>query len=134
MAVIVPPGKPLFVPHESWRYCDTARLGSIADAETANQKTASPAMAYLTSHRLPKANSRQVFELLNHYLAWLLHRIFIACSGEEYQTWYGLARVRYAGRELMFRDELRSGTVRSSAKRLKSRSLSFPVQNKRQGA
>src|ERR1700753_654313 len=134
MAVIVPPGKPLSVPQESWRYCDTARLGSTADAETANQKTASPAMAYPTSHRLSKANSRQVFELLNHNLAWLLHRIFIACSGEEYQTWYGLARVRHAGRELMFRDELRSGTGRSPAKRLESRVSRFPMQNKRQGA
>ena len=58
MAVIDPPGKPLSVPHESWRYCDTVRVGSSADAETAKQTPASPAIAHLSSQRLPKPSSR----------------------------------------------------------------------------
>src|SRR5437879_7440071 len=110
MAVIDPPGQPLSVPHESWRYCDTVRVGSTADAETANQRTASPAMAHLSSQRLPKPSSRKVFKLLNHNLAWLLHRIFVARNDEKYQTRYCLTPFRYARRELMFRNELRSGT------------------------
>src|SRR6266550_6042559 len=120
MAVIDPPGKPLSVPHDSWRYCDTVRVGSTADAETANQRTASPAMAHLRSQRLPKPSSRKVFKLLNHNLAWLLHRILVVRNDEKYQTGYCLARFRYARRELMFRNELRSGTCRSSAKGLES--------------
>src|SRR6267142_2723789 len=115
MAVIDPPGKPLSVPHESWRYCDTVRVGSTANAETAKHTSANPAMADLSSQRLPKPSSRQVFKLLNHNLAWLLHRIFIARNDVKDQTGYGLTRYRYAGRELMFRNELRSGTCRPSA-------------------
>src|SRR5271156_4614205 len=134
MAVIDPPGKPLSVPHESWRYCETVRVGSTADAETAKQALASPAMAYLSSQRLPKPPSRKVFKLLNHYLAWLLHRIFVARNDEKYQTGYCLARFRYARRELMFRNELRFGTCRSSAKGLERCMSRFPVQDVGQGA
>src|SRR5580704_12963800 len=129
MAVIDPPGQPLSVPQESWRYCDTVRLGSSADAETENQRTASPAMAHLTSHRLRKATSRQVFKLLNHNLARLLHRIFVARSDVKDQAGHRLTRYRYARRELMFRDELRSGTSRSSAKGLESCMSRFPAQD-----
>src|SRR5580692_5950105 len=110
MAVIDPPGQSLSVPHQSWRYCDTARVGSSADAETAKQTPASPAMAHLSSQRLPKPHSRKVFKLLNHNLAWLLHRIFVARNDEKDQTEFCLTRYRYARRELMFRNG------RSSAK------------------
>src|SRR6202041_293572 len=118
MAVIDPPGQPLSAPHESWRYCDTARVGSTADAETAKQAHASPAMAHLSRQRLPKPSSRKVFKPLNHNLAWLLHRIFVARNDVKDQTRDCLTRYRNARRELMFRDELRSGTSRSSAKGL----------------
>src|SRR5580692_3926458 len=120
MAVIDPPGKPLSIPHESRRYCDTVRVGSTADAETANQRTASPAMAHLSSQSLPKPSSRKVFKLLNHNLAWLLHRIVVARNDEKDQTEDCLTRIRCARRELMFRDGLGSGTCRSSAKGLES--------------
>src|SRR5882757_8647313 len=133
MAVIDPPGKPLSVPHESWRYCDTVRVGSTADAETAKQTATSPAMAHLSSH-LPKPSSRKVFKLLNHNLAWLLHRIFVARNDVKDQTGYCLTRYRYARRELMFRNELRSGTCRSSAKGLESCMSRFPAQDIRQSA
>src|ERR1700758_4730602 len=135
MAVIdPPPGKPLSVPHESWRYCDTVRVGSTADAETEKQTTASPAMAHLSSQRLPKPSSRKVFKLLNHNLAWLLHRIFVARNDIKDQTGHCLTRYRYGRRELMFSDELRSGTSRSSAKGLESCMSRFPEQDIRQGA
>src|SRR6266567_8338391 len=134
MAVIDPPGQPLSVPHESWRYCDTVRVGSTADAETAKQTAASPAMAHLSSLRLPKPSSRKVFKLLNHNLAWLLHRIFVARNDVKDQTGFCLTRYRYARRERMFRNELRSGTSRSSAKGLESCMSRFPAQDIRQGA
>src|ERR1700733_9707963 len=134
MAVIDPPGKPLSVPHESWRYCDTVRVGSSADAEAANQRTASPEMAHLSSQRLPKPSSRKVFKLLNHNLAWLLHRIFVARNDVKDQTEHCLTRYRDARRELMLRNELRSGTSRSSTKGLESCMSRFPVQDIRQGA
>src|SRR5229473_3752280 len=134
MAVIDPPGQPLSVPHESRRYCDTLRIGSTADAETAKQTAASPAMAHLSSQRLPKQSSRKVFKLLNHNLAWLLQRIFVARSDVKDQTRLCLARYRYARCELMFRNELRSGSRRSSAKGLESCMSRFPAQDIRQGA
>src|SRR5271163_2960959 len=115
MAVIDPPGQPLSVRHESWRYCDMARAGSSADAGRAKQTPARPASAHLSSQRLPQPYSRQVFKLLNHNLAWLQHRIFVARTDEKDQTEFRLGRSRYAG-ELMFSNELRSGTRRSSAK------------------
>src|SRR5271163_1941487 len=115
MAVIDPPGKPLSGPHESWRYCDMARVGSSADAEAAKQTAASPAIAHLSSQRPPKPFSRKVFKLLNHNLARLLHRIFVARNDVKDQTGHSLPRYRYARRELMLRNELRSGTCRSSA-------------------
>src|ERR1700678_4043456 len=133
MAVIDPPGQPLSVPHESCRYCDTGRVGSSADAETAKQAATSPAMAHLSSQRLPKPASRKVFKLLNHNLAWLLHRIFVARTDEKDQTGFRLPRCRHAG-ELMFRNELRSGARRSSTKGFESYMPRFPVQNMRQGA
>src|SRR5277367_442463 len=108
MAVIDPPGKPLSVPHESWRYCDTVRVGSTADAETAKQTAASPAMAHLSSQRLPEPASRKVLKLLNHNLAWLLHRIFVARNDIKDQPGDCLSWRRYARCELMFRNELRS--------------------------
>src|SRR5882762_6060708 len=120
MAVIVPPGKPVSVPHESWRYCDTVRVGSSADAETAKQTPASPAMAHRSSQRLPKPSSRQVFKLLNHNLAWLLHRMIVARNDVKDQTRDGLTRCCNARRELMFRNKLRPGTCRSSAEGLES--------------
>src|ERR1700688_1407398 len=134
MAVIDPPGQPFSVPHELWRYCDTARLGSTADAETTKERAASPAMAHLSSQGLPKPSSRKVFKLLNHDLAWLLHRIFVARNDVKDQTRHCLTRYRYAGRELMLRNELRSGTSRSSAKGLESCMSRFPAQDIRQGA
>src|ERR1700733_7088356 len=132
MPVIDPPGKPLSVPHESWRYCDTVRLGSTANAERANQRTANPAMARPRSQRLPKPNLRKVFKPLNDNLAWLPHRIFIARNSEKDQTEFCLARSRYGKRELMLRNELRSGTGRSSAKSLESCMSWLPAQDKRQ--
>src|SRR4051812_1341030 len=134
MAVIDPPGKPLSVPHESWRYWDTVRVGSTADAEAAKQTPASPAMAHLSSQRFPKPSSRKVFKLLNHNLAWLLHRIFVARNDVKNQTGYCLTRYRYARRELMFRNEFRSGTSGPSAKGLESCMSRFPAQDMRQGA
>src|SRR4051794_5295892 len=116
MAVIDPPGKPLSVPHDSWRYCDTVRVGSSADAETAKQTPASPAMAHVRSQRLPQPSLRQVFKPLNHNLAWLLHRILAACNDEKNQPKFRLTRTRHGQRECMFRDELCCGTCRSSAK------------------
>src|ERR1700733_9310542 len=116
MAVIDPPGKPLSVPHESWRYCDRGRVGSSADAETAKQTPTSPAMAPLSSQRLPKPSSRKVFKLLNDNLARLLHRIFVARSDVKDQTGHRLTRYRYARCELMFRNKLRSSAGGSSAK------------------
>src|ERR1700688_4993532 len=134
MAVIDPPGKPLSVPHESWRYCGTVRVGSTADAETAKPTAASPAMVHLSRQRLPKPSSRKVFKLLNHNLAWLLHRIFVARNDVKDQTRHCLTRYRYAGRELMLRNELRSGSSRSSAQGLDSCMSRFPAQDIRQGA
>src|ERR1700731_909658 len=99
MAVIDPPGQPLSVPHESWRYCDTVRVESTADAETAKQTAASPARTNLSSQRLPKPSSRKVFKLLNHNLAWRLHRIFVARNDVKDQTGLCLTRYRYARRE-----------------------------------
>src|ERR1700754_1644810 len=104
MAVTAPPGRPRSVPHESWRYCDTVRVGSSADAETVKKTPASPARTYLNSRRLPKPSSRQIFELLNHNLAWLLHRIFFARNDVKDQTEYCLTRPRDARREFMFRN------------------------------
>jgi hypothetical protein len=92
MAVMDPPGQPLSVPQESWRYCDTFRVGSTADAETAKQAVDSPATAHLSSQRLPKPSSWKVFKLLNHNLAWFLHRIFIARNDVKDQTGFCLAR------------------------------------------
>src|ERR1700761_6258871 len=129
MAVIDPPGKPLSLPHESWRYCDAVLVGSTADAETAKQPPTSPAMAHLSKLRLLNPSSRKIFKLLNHNLAWVLHRILVARNNEKYQTGYRLARFRYARRELMFRNELRSGTCRSSAKGLENCMSRFPVQD-----
>src|SRR6185295_14212992 len=134
MAVIDSPGRPLSVPHESWRYCDTVRVGSSADAETLKQTPTSPAIANLSSRCLPKPSSRQVFELLNHNLAWLLQRIFFARNGVKDQTDYCLTRCRYGRRELMFRNQLRSATRRASAKGLEARTSRFPAQDIRQGA
>src|SRR5262249_7946361 len=134
MAVIDPPGKPLSVPHESCRYCDTVRVGSTADAETAKQTAASPAMAHLRSQRLPKPPSGRIFKLLNHNLAWLLHRIFVAGNDVKDQTGFCLIRYWYARRELMFRNESRCGSSISSAKRLESCMSRFPAQDIRQGA
>src|SRR3984957_14074119 len=134
MAVIDPPGQPLSVPHESWRYCDTARAGSSADAETAKQTTASPAIAHLSSQRLPRPCSRQVFKLLNHNLDWLLHRTFVACNDEKDQTEFCLTRSRHGKRELMFRNELCSGTCRSSAEGPEICMSRFPAQDIGQGA
>src|SRR5271169_3589868 len=99
MAVIDPPGKPLSVPHESWRYCDTVRVGSTADAEIAKQTAASPTMAHLSSQPLRKPSSRKVFKLLNHNLAWLLHGIFVARNAEKYQTEYCFTRIWDTRRE-----------------------------------
>src|SRR5580692_2905779 len=126
MAVIDPPGKPLSVPQESWRYCDTARAGSAGDAETAKQTPASPAMAHLSSQRRPKPFSRKVLKLFNHNLAWLLHRIFVARNDVKDQPGHCLTRYRYARRELMFRNG------RSSAKGLESCMSRFPSQDIRQ--
>src|SRR3954468_22900858 len=98
MAVIAPPGRPRSAPHESWRYCDTVRVGSSANTETVKQTLASPAMAHLNSRRLPKPSSRQVFEFLNHNLAWLLYRIFFAGNDVKDQTEYCLTRPRDARR------------------------------------
>jgi hypothetical protein len=95
MAVTAPPGQPLSVPHESWRYCDTVRVGSSANAETAKQTPARPARAHRSSQRFPKPPSRQVFKLLNHNLAWLLHGIFVVCNDEKDQTEFRLTRVNY---------------------------------------
>src|SRR5580698_740953 len=134
MAVIDPPGKPLSVPHESWRYCDTVRVGSTANAGTAKQTPASPAMAHLSSQRRPRSASRKVFKLLNHNLAWLLHWIFVARNDVKDQTGHCLTRYRYARRELMFRNELRSGPSGSSAKGPESCMSRFPAQDIRQGA
>src|SRR5258706_6450909 len=134
MAVIDSPGRPLSVTHESWRYCDTVRVGSRADAETVKHTPASPAMAHLISRRLTKPSSRQVFELLNHNLAWLLHRILFARNGVKDQTDYCLTRYRYRRRELMFRNQLRSATRRSSAEGLEACMSRFPAQDIRQGA
>src|SRR5258707_7375180 len=134
MAVIDPLGKPLSVPHESWRYCDAVRVGSSADVETAKQTPASPAMAHRSSQRPPIPPSRKVLKLLNDNLAWLLQRIFVARNDVKDQTGYCLTRNRYARRELMFRNELRSGTSRSSAKGLESCMSRFPAQDIRQGA
>src|SRR5258705_1786865 len=134
MAVIDPPGQPLSVPHQSRRYCDMARVGSSAEAETAKQTPASPAMAHFSSQRLPQPYSRKVFKLLNHNLAWLLQRIFVARNDEKDQTEFRLTRSRYGKRELMFRNELRSGTRRSSAKGLESCMSRFPAQDIRQSA
>src|ERR1700751_1074617 len=132
MDVIDPPGQPLSVPHESWRYCDTVRVGSTADAETLKKRAASPTMAHLSSQRLPTPSSRKVFKLLNHNLTWLLHRIFVARNVAKDQTRYCLAWFRYTGCEFMFRNELRSGTSRSSAKGLESCMSRFPAQDIRQ--
>src|ERR1700733_6904977 len=134
MAVIDPPGKPLSVPHESLRYCDMVRVGSSADAEAAKQIAASTTMAHLGSERLPKPFSRKVFKLLNHNLAWLPHRIFVARNDVKDQTGHCLTWHWYARRELMFRNELRSGTCRSSAKGHESCMSRFPAQDIRQDA
>src|ERR1700730_13784686 len=111
-----------------------ARLGSSADAETAKQKTVTPAMAHLSSQRFRKPSSRKVFKLLNHDLAWVLHRIFVARNDVKDQTRHCLTRYRYAGRELVLRNELLCGTSRSSAKGLESCMSRFPAQDMRQGA
>src|SRR6185369_11029972 len=129
MAVIASPRRPRSAPHESWRYCDTVRVGSSANTETVKQTPASPAMAHLNSKRLPKPSSRQVFELLNHNLAWLLHRIFFACNDVKDQTEYCLTRNRDGGRELMFRNQLRSVRCGSSTKSLEGCTSSFPAQD-----
>ena len=92
MAVIEPPGQPLSIPQESWRYCDTARLGSTADAEEAKQTAASPAIAHLSSQRLPKRSSGKVFELLNHNLARLPHRMLFTRNDIKDQAWFCLTR------------------------------------------
>jgi len=92
MAVTDPPGQPLSIPQESCRYWDTVRLGSTADAETAKQTAASPDMAHLIIQRLPKPFLRKVVKLLNHNLAWLLHRIFIARNDVKDQTGFCLTR------------------------------------------
>src|SRR5215472_16439106 len=134
MAVIDSPGKPLSAPHESWRYCDTSRLGSTADPETAEQRAARPIMAHLSSRRLPKASSWKVFKLLNHNLAWLLHRIFVARNDIKDQTECCFTRFRYPGCDLMFRNELRSGARRSSANGLESCMSRFPMQGKGKSA
>src|SRR5215831_18531444 len=134
MAVIDSPGKPLFAPQESWRYCDTARVGSTADPETAKQKAARPTMAHLRIRRLPSASSWKVFKLLNHNLAWLLHRSFVARNDIKDQTECCFTRFRYPGRELMFRNELRSGTRRSSANGLERCMSRFPMQDKGKSA
>src|SRR5437868_3846063 len=129
MVVIDPPGKPLSAPHESWRYCDIVRAGSTANPETEKQR---PTMAHLSSTRLPNESSRKVSKLLNHDLAWLLHRILVTRNDIKDQTGYCLTGRRYPGCELMFGNELRSGTCRSSAKGLESCMSRFPLQDKRQ--
>src|SRR5579864_5597004 len=101
MAVIDWPAKPLSAPHESWIYCDTNRVGSTADPETAKQR-ARPIAAHLNSSRLPKAFSRKVFKLLNHNFSRLLHRIFVACNDIKDQPGYCLTRCRYPRCELVF--------------------------------
>ena len=89
-------------------------------------------MARLSSRRLPKAFSWKVFKLLNHNLAWLLHRIFVTRNDVKDQTGSCLTWRRYPRSELLFRNELHSGTCRSSAKGLESCMSRFPVQDKRQ--
>src|SRR5258708_39134039 len=91
-------------------------------------------MVHLSSQRLPKPSSRKVFKLLNYNLAWLLHRIFVARNDVKDQTGYCLTRYRYAGRELMFSNQLRFGTCRFATKGLESRMSKFPAQDIRQGA
>src|SRR5215475_8695934 len=132
MAVIDSPGRPLSAPQESCRYCDTARVGSSADAETAKPRAARKTLAHLSSRRVP-TRSWKVFKLLNHNLAWSLHRIFVARNDIKDQTGYRLTRFRYPGCELMFRNELRPNTCRSSANGLEGCMSGFPAQDKRQG-
>src|SRR5258708_18666497 len=91
-------------------------------------------MSCLSSQHVPKPSSWKVFKLLNHNLAWLLHRIFVARNDVKDQTGHCLTRYRYARRELMFRDELRSAISRSSAKGLESCISRFPAQDIRQCA
>jgi hypothetical protein len=134
MAVIDPPGHPLSVPHESWTYCDTFRVGSTANVETAKQTPASAAKAHPSSLRLPKPYLRKVFKLLNHNLAWLLHRILVACNREKDQTELFLTRSRNGKREIVFRNELGSGDRRSSTKGLERCMSRFPTEEIRQGA
>src|SRR6476646_8562250 len=134
MAVIDSPGRPLSVPHESWRYCDTVRVRSSADAETLKQTPTSLAIDNLSSRSIPKPSAVQVLEFLNHHLSWLLQRIFFARNGVKDQTDYCLTRCRYGRRELMFRNQLRCATRRFSAKGLEACTSRFPAQDKRQGA
>src|SRR6266403_1131312 len=111
MAVIDPPGQPLSVPNESWRYCDTVRVGSSADAETAKQKAESPAMAHLSSQRLRKPSSRKVFKLLNHNLAWLLHRIFVARNDVKEQVPGNVKRLNYISCIVLIRSITRAADL-----------------------
>src|SRR5215469_1891128 len=134
MAVIDPPGKPLSAPQESRRYCETLREGSSAGAEPAKAIAASPTVAHLSSRHLPKASSWKIFKLLNHNLAWFLHRIFVTRNNIKDHPGYGLTRRRYPRCELMFGNGLHSGTCRFSANGLESCVSRFPTQHKRQRA
>src|SRR5271170_2120268 len=91
-------------------------------------------MAHLSSQRLPKPSSVKVFKLLNHNLAWLLHNIFRRSQRRKRSEGSCLTRYRYARRELMFRNELRSGATRSSTKKFESSISIFRVQDIPQGA
>src|SRR5580704_13375307 len=102
-------------------------------AELARQTPASPTTAHLNSQHFRKRSLWKVFKFFNHNLAWLLHRIFVARTDEKDQSDFRLPRPRYAS-ELMFRNDLRSGIRRSSAKGLERHMSRFPVQDMRQGA
>lgn len=61
-------------------YCETFRLGSIAKAETAQQKAASPTKI---DRQDRPTQLRKVFELLDNNFASLLKRILLA--GDDVQ-------------------------------------------------
>src|SRR5215831_461655 len=134
MVDIEPPGNPFSVPHESCKYCDTIRLGSVAEAEPSKHAEASAAMAKLNNQCLRKPPLGKVFNFVNHDLIRLLKRILVSSDDIKDQMDLCLTRCRYARGEFMFSKQRCARAGGGSAEGLKTHASRLPAHHLRKAA
>jgi len=64
-------------------YCETIRLGSIADADRTQQSQINPAKAHSSDPRRAGRPLREVLKFINYDLTVVLERILVARHGVE---------------------------------------------------